>query len=371
MRMFFRRVVFMRLSLVYFFFAVFLAAGLTECCTVGETPSDNQKQKYSSSPNFDAQKGVFVNLPDPELDAIQEQRRKKNGKARGDASPPDHRLPDVKPDFKSFVSDNSDFKCIWFGHSSLLLKLDDVLILVDPVFGRSSPVPFYGGPRFQEPPVTREELPDIDFIVISHDHYDHLEKATVEFFAERNTVFIVPLGISSHLLYWGLKKENIIERDWWGTVRLSGIEFTAAPARHSSGRTDRRTNYTQWSSWVIRSGKHSLYYSGDSGYGKHFREIGKRFGPFDVVFLECGQYYPAWSSHLLPEEWPVVIRELKGKKWFPVHWGVFSFAPHEWDDPIISAYSSARKHNIQLLTPKIGEIVDLNRSRKFEQWWVD
>jgi len=361
----------MRRTLVYIICAAILTAELIGCTSVGKVPSDKQKQRYFSSPNFDAQNGVFVNLPDPQLDEIWEQREINYRDFPPDADAPDRRLPDIKPDFTAFISNDSDLKCIWFGHSSLLLKIDDALILIDPVFGRSSPVSFYGGTRFQEPPFSREELPKIDFILISHDHYDHLEKATVEFFAKTSTVFIVPLGVSSHLLRWGIKKENIIEKDWWDSVTRDGMEFIATPARHSSGRTNRSTNYTQWSSWVIRSKKHTLYYSGDSGYGSHFREIGEKFGPFDVVFLECGQYNPNWRSHLLPDDWPVVLRELKGKKWFPVHWGTFSFAPHEWDEPIIAAYSLSQKHGIPLITPKIGEIVDLNSTQEFIQWWLE
>ena len=358
-------------TLLYFLCAVLCAAELTSCTSLGKLPSNEQKLLYSSSPNFDAQNGVFINVPEPQLDVIWKQRENDYVEPPPDASAPDRRLPDVKPDFTAFVSNDSDLKCMWFGHSSLLLKVGDALILIDPVFGRSSPFPLFGGARFQKPPFSREELPKIDFIVISHDHYDHLEKATIKFFAKTDTLFIVPLGVSSHLLYWGVKKENIVEKDWWESVARVGIEFIAAPARHSCGRTSRSTNYTQWSSWVIRSKKQTLYYSGDSGYGKHFREIGERFGPFDVVFLESGQYNPSWRSHLLPDEWPIVLRELKGKKWFPVHWGMFSFAPHEWDEPIIAAYSLAQKNNIPLMTPQIGETVDLNSTHEFVRWWEE
>ncbi len=363
----------MRYSVSRVILAAFLCAVVTGCSGLGKPPSDKQKDLYSLSPNFDTQNGIFKNRSEREKDVIRERRRKEGGDTRSgaDGDPPDHHLPDIKPDFKDFVSNESDLKCIWFGHSSLLVKLDKSLILIDPVFGRSSPVPFIGGPRFQKSPITHAELPPINFIVISHDHYDHLELATARYFANKNTVFIVPLGISSHLRHWGVKEKNIVELDWWDTVTRSGIEFIATPARHSSGRTDRRDNDTLWSSWVIRSQSHSLYYSGDSGYGSHFREIGEKYGPFDVVFLESGQYNPNWSSHLIPDHWPVVMLELKGKMWLPVHWGIFSFAPHEWDDPIIAAYSQAQKHNIHLLTPRIGEIVDLNNPQEFEKWWQE
>lgn len=352
---------------------IILAVIMTGCSGLGKAPSEHQKERYVSSSNFDARNGVFKNRPEPEVDVIRLRRQRESGEIRSDidGDPPDRRLPDIKPDFADFASNDSDLKAIWFGHSSFLVKLESAFILIDPVFGRSSPVPFVGGPRFQDAPISRRELPKIDFIVISHDHYDHLERGTVRFFAKTDTVFIVPLGVSSHLLYWGVKEENIIELDWWDSVTRSGIKFTATPARHSSGRTDRRDNYTLWSSWVMKTKRHSLFYSGDSGYGSHFREIGEKHGPFDIVFLESGQYNPNWGSHLLPDHWPVVIRELRGEKWFPAHWGMFSFAPHAWDAPIIAAVALAREHHIPILTPKIGEIVDLVNPQRFDQWWTE
>lgn len=194
----------MRCSVSCVILAAVLCAVVTGCSGLGKPPSDKQKEQYSLSPNFDIQNGIFKNRPDREKDVIRERRLKESRYTRSDSDgdPPDHHLPDIKTDFKEFVSNESDLKCVWFGHSSLLVKLDKSLILIDPVFDRSSPVTFTGGPRFQKSPVTRAQLPPIDFIVISHDHYDHLEMATARYFANKNTVFIVPLGILSHLRHW-------------------------------------------------------------------------------------------------------------------------------------------------------------------------
>ena len=343
---------------------------LAGCAGLGKAPTSEQKKLYAGSTNFDTASGTFVNAPDPEQDSIWEQRRKAVGKGdQGDGDAPGFLLPMVKPDLAAFLSGDSGFRSIWLGHSSVLMRLGGATILIDPVFGRSSPVPFAGGPRFQDPPISRDEIPEVDVVVISHDHYDHLEKATIQFYAQRGTRFVVPLGVSWHLRHWGVKDRNIVELDWWDSARVAGVEFIATPARHSSGRLDRRTNHTLWASWVLRTPSWSVYHSGDTGYGKHFAQIGERFGPFDMVYLENGQYSPAWRSHLLPEEWPRAMRELKGKRWHPIHWGAFSFAPHRWNDPIVAADSLARRHGIPLIAPRPGEIVDPREPRDNVRWW--
>lgn len=350
-----------------------LVGCLAGCAGLGKKPSAAQRKAFAASPHYDAARGMFVNLPDPYFDSLWAANRaayREGIDVSHNGDPPDFKLPVVKPDLAAFTGRDTGLTAIWLGHSSVALRLDTTTILLDPVFGRASPLTFYESPRFQPPPFQREQLPDVDVIVISHEHYDHLERATVVYYAKRNTTFIVPLGISSHLRYWGVKEENIVERDWWETVTVRGIEFIATPASHSSGRLKRGANLTQWASWVIRTPRHAVYFSGDTGYGSHFRMIGDRFGPFSVVFLETGQYSRAWRSHMQPHHWPLAMRDLRSSAWFPVHWGVFSFAPHDWDDPVIAADTLARQHDLTLLTPKIGEAIDPVNPPEFTSWWV-
>jgi len=347
---------------------------LSGCASLGKKPSPAMRASFAGSPHYDATRGIFVNLPEPVLDSfwIANRTRFRAGvNVSYNGPPPGFALPVVKPDLAAFTAGDSGLKAIWIGHSSLLLRVDSATILLDPVFGRASPLAFYAYPRFQPPPFTRAEMPPVDFIVISHEHYDHLEYATVKHFAKTNTTFVVPLGLDAHLRHWGVKPENIVVRDWWESATLKGVTFTATPAFHSSGRRRRDENLTQWASWVIRSPRHAVYFSGDTGYGSHFRMIGDRFGPFDVVFLETGQYSRAWRSHLQPHHWPAVMKELKSENWLPIHWGVFSFAPHDWDEPIRAADSLAREHGLNLLTPRIGEAVDLENPPAFTSWWIN
>jgi L-ascorbate metabolism protein UlaG (beta-lactamase superfamily) len=350
--------------------AGFVAFG---CANLGRNPSPKQQLPYAQSPNFSAETRTFLNRPDPVVDSFWDANRlrfREGVNTSFDGYPPDFNLPMATPDFAAFNARDKGLQVVWIGHSSLALKVDSTVILLDPVFGRASPLPFYKGRRFHPPPFTRDDLPPVDVIVISHDHYDHLERATVEYYAKRNTTFIVPLGVSSHLLYWGVKRERIVERDWWDSVTLRGLEFIATPTWHSSGRRKRGSSNTQWASWVIRSAKHSVYFTGDTGYGSHFAEIGERFGPFDVVFLENGQYAKPWRSHLWPEHWPMVMRDLRSVNWFSIHWGTFSFAPHAWDDPIIAADTLARQHGFNLMAPMMGQVVDLENPPPFTRWWV-
>lgn len=362
------------LSLFSVFGLIGIAAiGVTGCAGLGKPPSAEQRRAFEASPNFDPATGTFVNLPEPELDSFwtaNRERFRDGFDASFNGAGPDFRLPQVTTDFDAFTAGTAGLKAVWIGHSSVLLRIDTTTVLFDPVFGRSSPLSFFAGPRFQPPPFARSELPDVDFIVISHEHYDHLERATIEHFADTETRFVVPLGMSSHLRHWGARKDRVIELDWWDSVTLNGVEFVATPAWHSSGRRKRDENRTQWASWVVRSANHTVYFSGDTGYGRHFRSIGDRFGPFDIVFLETGQYSRAWRSHLKPEHWPVVMRELKSVNWFPIHWGVFSFAPHDWDEPIRAADSIAPEHRLTLFTPRQGEVVDLRNPPEFTRWWI-
>lgn len=341
---------------------------------MGSHPTGQHLETIKNSPQFSLKQDKFINK-DEKL--ITDARKNANYwkmtwefLVPKNHVTPKSRLPDVNPDINQFIKIASNPKFIWLGHSSILLNINDKTILFDPVFSNhASPVHFMN-PRFQSPVLELKDLPRIDYIVISHDHYDHLDYKSILYFKNLNTKFIVPLGIASILENWGINKSRIVELDWWQSTNISRIEFVCTPAQHFSGRRTAYGNKTLWASWVIKTNKHSLYYSGDSGYGDHFKEIGDKLGPFDITFIENGQYDNQWKPvHLHPQETIKAYHDLKSKVLCPIHWGMFNMALHNWYDPIEEISNLSQHSDIELLTPKIGEIVDLGKKQDFEKWW--
>jgi L-ascorbate metabolism protein UlaG (beta-lactamase superfamily) len=262
---------------------------------------------------------------------------------------------------------------IRLGHSSLLLKLHGKYWLVDPVFGeRASPVHFAGPRRYSELPLQLEELPEIDGVVISHDHYDHLDARTMAFLSTRARHFLVPLGLKARLVGMGVPADRVIELDWWQSVALDGLVIAATPAQHFSGRSPWDTNRTLWASWVFESAGQRIFFSGDSGYFSGFRQIGERFGGFDVVCMENGAYDPAWPTvHMRPEESLQAFLDLRGKVLMPIHNSTFDLAFHAWRAPMDAIVQLAEKQGIALATPVLGEAVTIGRDRENRRWWED
>ena len=340
----------------------------------GTRPSEVERAKFNQSRQYNTTKGIFQNRV-PEVLAIM-RKRSMNFKTfyefmKGNKNAkPENKLPEVKPDLAEFLSTSSNLKSIWFGHSTFLLNMSGKIILVDPVFSASAAPVSFMVKRFQEPVLSLEDLPKIDYILISHDHYDHLDMKVMKFFAQKNVKFITPLGVGSHLIGWGVKSENIVERDWWEGITFDDLTFTATPAQHFSGRDGVHDNETLWASWVIKDANNSVYFSGDSGFDTHFKEIGDKFGPFDVAFLENGQYNELWQEvHVLPEESSQAFLDLQGKRMVPVHWGMFDLSLHSWYEPIEQLEEQAKLKNINLLTPKFGQIVYTKKDNIFEKWW--
>ena len=262
----------------------------------------------------------------------------------------------------------------WFGHSAVLLEIDGKNVLLDPMLGEvPSPHPWLGGKRFSdELPIAIAQLPAIDAVLISHDHYDHLDYGSVQQLKEKVKDFYVPLGVGAHLRAWGVAEEAVHELNWWEEVRHDHLNFAFTPTRHFSGRglTDRNT--TLWGSWVIQGRDAKVYFSGDGGYGPHFAEIGERYGPFDLAMIECGQYDPRWAQiHLMPEESAQAAVDVNAALMMPIHWGAFQLALHPWDDPAERVTVRAAELNMPITTPKIGEAVVLDReSYPSSAWWV-
>lgn len=258
------------------------------------------------------------------------------------------------------------------GHSSHLLKIRDRYWLIDPVFGqRASPFSFAGPKRFHAPPIALADLPPIEGLVLSHDHYDHLDVETIEALKDRVQRYFVPLGVGARLQGMGVAAERIAEFDWWQSARHADVQLTATPAQHFSGRTLWDRNRTLWASWVLDAGAgERIYYSGDSGYFPGFKQIGERFGGFDVALMENGAYDSYWPTvHMTPEETVQAFTDLRGKLLFVVHNSTFDLAFHTWRDPLDRVAALADARGIALATPEIGEVLTLNRARENKRWW--
>ncbi|MDA9555726.1 MBL fold metallo-hydrolase [Pelobium sp.] len=280
---------------------------------------------------------------------------------------PNTPLPVVKTNLHEL--NNQEAGIIWFGHSSYLLLVDGKKILVDPVFHNASPVALFGKPYAYSHNYQIEDFPEIDIVLISHDHYDHLDYKAIKKLIPKTKHFITSLGVDAHLKHWGVSSSKITTLDWHQEFTLDGLKFTAAPARHFSGRKFKRGN-TLWSSFILKTSNQQIYLGGDSGYDTHFEEIGRQYGPFDLAILECGQYGKDWPNiHMLPEEMLTAAKELNTKKLIPVHWGKFSLAFHPWTEPIERALKAAESHEIQLFTPKIGEVLNFNTDVATDKWW--
>lgn len=283
---------------------------------------------------------------------------------------PKKKLPQVKADLHLFTDKQEHLKFIWFGHSTILLNIDGRNVLMDPIFSDTASPFSFMVKRFQPPALSLQELPEIDLIIISHDHYDHLDKETIKFFAEKKTQFITATGVGQHLQNWGIAATRITELGWHQSIEKMGLRLTATPAQHFSGRTLFDTNSTLWASWVVESKKDKIYFSGDSGYSDHFRDIGEKYGPFDIAFLENGQYNDLWPDvHLHPQQTIAAMKDLRAQAFVPIHWAMFSLSFHQWDEPIIRTYQLAQEQELRIITPKLGEMVDSNHQQSFTAWW--
>jgi L-ascorbate metabolism protein UlaG (beta-lactamase superfamily) len=266
----------------------------------------------------------------------------------------------------------SGLRAFWIGHSSTYVEIDGLRILMDPVFAeRVSPLPIGPG-RFHAPPIALADLPRIDAVLISHDHYDHLDMDAVRHLAQRGSKFFVPLGIGAHLEHWGVPLAQIEELEWWQERSVGGVRIVCTPTRHYSGRGLGNRSTTLWSSWSVVGPQHRYFYSGDTGYGKLFADIGTRLGPFDMSFVKIGAYGPgqAWTDiHMTPEQAVQVHRDVRARRMFPVHWSTFNLAYHDWDEPIRRAAAEAARAGVELLTPRLGEVVDADRPFASTKWW--
>ncbi len=341
----------------------------------GGSHSEEQMQQYAKSGHY--QEGKFINQVPTTLDlgfvktvdVIYDYFF--NQVTDLEPSTP---IPIEKIDSLEIIRKPPDLKRLtWFGHSACLLEMEGKKILFDPMLGESpSPHPLLGPKRYsKELPISIEKLPYIDAVVISHDHYDHLDYESIMKLKDKVGQFYVALGVSTHLIEWGISPDKITELDWWKESKADGFTFICTPARHFSGRGLSNNFTTLWASWVVKTENSTVYFSGDSGYGPHFKEIGNRYGPFDFVMLECGQYNELWKDiHMMPEQTVQAAIDLKAKLMMPIHWGAFTLSMHTWIDPINRVTVSAHERLVPITTPKIGEPVLLQQAVfPHSEWW--
>lgn len=355
---------------------VVAALGFASGCVVlhmkvfGSNPEGARLERIEKSPQY--QDGIFVNPIETPMMAEDASYLKmlygffKPSKEKQ----PQQTLPSITRNLPVATDQPT---LTWFGHSSYLIQAQGKNFLMDPVFsGYAAPFSFAGPGAY---PGTNHyqigNLPPIDYVMISHDHYDHLDYETILQLKDQKTRFIVPLGVGAHLERWGIALSRITELDWWEKVQVDAdFELIATPARHFSGRGLDRGK-TLWASFVLRSKDLNLYLGGDSGYGPHFRAIGDAYGPFDLALLECGQYNPMWPYiHMMPEEVVLAANDLHAKVLQPVHWAKFTLSLHPWKEPVTRVSKAAMERNLPLCTPMIGEAVLLKRQYPNHWWWV-
>lgn len=253
----------------------------------------------------------------------------------------------------------------------MLIKLGGAFYLTDPVFSkRASPVQWFGPARFHQPPISIADLPEIEAIILSHDHYDHLDQAAVIALAAKTGHFITPLGVGDRLIAWGVPANKVRQLDWWHATEVAGVKLVATPARHFSGRSINDRDSTLWASWVIQHDDVKLFFSGDSGYFEGFKQIGERYGPFDVAMVETGAYDALWPDvHMQPEQTLQAFIDLQGKTLMPVHNGTFDLGLHRWQEPLDRIAALAAARGIALATPQMGEQLDVRAPAPAQAWW--
>lgn len=339
----------------------------------GAKPTKSDLENYSKSKQWDGEK--FLNIENTSMNiSIRTMpkllyRQFCHTKDRTPKVP----LKIIPFDKEAFEKPSQSTQFIWYGHSVLLLRMNSLTILIDPMFGsNAAPISPFPIKRFSENTLDIiDELPTIDLVLLSHDHYDHLDYDSILKLKQKVKQFYVALGVKRHLVKWGIEAATITEFDWWDTNNFNTIQITFTPTRHFSGRglTDRAKSL--WGGWSLATPKEKIWFSGDSGYGKHFKEIGTRLGPFDFAFMECGQYNENWHQiHMFPEESVQAAIDAKAKTVMPVHWAGFALAQHSWTDPVERfTAAAAAKQNLKYIVPALGELVSITTPAASSFWF--
>lgn len=331
------------------------------------------KVSYQKSNNWNKDK--FVNLEETSMDMnlldmpnlLYKQIFKKEGRT------PSTQIPILPFDKEEFLKESDQLKFYWFGHSVFLFRLNNQTILIDPMLGAdASPIAPFATKRFSDNTLDLiDDFPTIDLLLLTHDHYDHLDLESVKKLIPKVKKYYVALGCKRHLVEWGIEADLITEFDWWEDSNFNEIKITFTPSRHFSGRglTDRAKSL--WGGWVLKTDKENIYFSGDGGYGDHFKEIGEKLGPFDFGFMECGQYNKYWHQiHMYPEESIQAALDVGVKNVLPYHWAGFALSLHTWTDPVERFVKAAEENSLNCTIPELGELVYLSDLKDFKSWWL-
>ncbi len=329
--------------------------------------------RYSRSSNW--RDGKFMNLEETNMNISFQNMPKLFYKQFCDTKgrEPKNPIPVIPFDKEAFLAPSETAKIIWYGHSVVLIRIAGKTILIDPMLGPdAAPVAPFKIKRFSRNTLDLiDDFPPIDLVLLTHDHYDHLDLASMEKLIPKTTQFFVALGCARHLIKWGVNASKIREFDWWDNTSFEEIEITFTPSRHFSGRGLKDRAKSLWGGWVFRTANENLYFSGDGGYGKHFKEVGERLGPFDFGWIECGQYNENWHLiHMYPEEAVQAAIDARVAKAMAVHWGGFSLAQHNWTDPIKRFVTKAAETQLPIITPRIGAPIDYEMDYN-EPWWEE
>ncbi len=345
---------------------VLLAAAWT---AIGKRPTGERLQRMHASPNWGGR--TFVN-PEPMwndfLGMITE------GFSASGAAEPEEQLSfeATNPD-RFHSAPESGLRVTWLGHSTVLIEIDGLVVITDPVWGeRTAPLTWLGPARWYAPLIDLADLPPIDAVLISHDHYDHLDYPTIAQIADWDTVFVAPLGVGAHLAYWGVPAERVIELDWWDTYSFGEVTLHAVPSRHASGRQILDQNRTLWAGYALLGPENRALFSGDTGLFSAMSEIGERLGPFDVTMIEVGAYAQSWPDwHLGPEQALDAHQRMQGDVFLPIHWGLFNLAYHSWTAPIERVMVEAERLDIRVATPRPGQSFEPATLALPERWWPE
>lgn len=338
----------------------------------GAKVNSELKARYEQSPNW--QSGKFQNLLETKMDFSFHSLPKLLYKQFFETKnrEPEERIAIESFHIEDFLKESDEPKFIWYEHSVVLMRWMNKTILIDPMLGpNAAPISPIATKRFSDNTLDLiDQFPHIDLLLMTHDHYDHLDLASITKLMPKTSQWFVALGVGRHLESWGVKSEDIKEFDWWDKTTFEGIEFTFTPSRHFSGRGLSDRAKSLWGGWSMISDDHKIYWSGDGGYGPHFKEIGEKLGPFDFGFMECGQYNENWHLiHMYPEESVEAAKDVGVKRALPVHWCGFALAQHHWKDPIERFVAEAEKQELEILTPKPGALC--NFSSESSPWWLN
>ncbi|MBT2582808.1 MBL fold metallo-hydrolase [Planococcus sp. ISL-109] len=355
--------------------AVIAVVFLATHAPLGKSPDKLQQETYEELDNY--QDGKFINVSQSETNISFSEGLSMLRESIFSSEPdrePDAELPVADIDWDTVA--NGEDSLTWFGHSTYLLSIDGKKLFIDPMLGsRASPVSFAGSERYSDDWLgVIDDLPTLDAVLFTHDHYDHLDYESIQALKDKVPHFFVPLGVSAHLTSWGVEPDRITELNWWDELQFEGLTLALTPSKHFSGRGLFNRNATLWGGWVVLGQQTRFYTSGDGGYDSHFKDIGEAYGPFDIALMEGGQYDERWeSSHMTPEQAVQAHIDVQGETMMLVHWAAFTLAFHGWSEPAERALPEAERLDVDLITPKIGETLELGELRSYSstQWWKE